>query len=153
MYIQFTSSVYGEVICIFSAYWLRNSFSINPRLILKWKIWLVPFMIQYWIFANIKSFFFISLEIFFKKASPSTFGCFWLRHISYLGHLVIFIWYFFQKGTTGHIRDFLIKVGLSPAEKDLCYLLVKMIKNAFYFILKPLSFSRYLSFCHDFLVI
>ena len=27
-----------------------------------------------------------------------------------------------------------------------------MIKNTFYFILKALSFLRYLSFCHDFLV-
>ena len=27
-----------------------------------------------------------------------------------------------------------------------------MIKNAFYFMLKALSFSRCLSFCHDFLV-
>ena len=27
---------------------------------------------------------------------------------------------------------------------------LKMVKNAFYFILKLLSFSRYLSFCHDF---
>ena len=30
---------------------------------------------------------------------------------------------------------------------------LKLMKNAFYFILKAFSFSRYLSFCHDFSVI
>ena len=29
---------------------------------------------------------------------------------------------------------------------------LKIMKNAFYFILKALFFSRYLSFCHDILV-
>ena len=44
-----------------------------------------------------------------------------------------------------------IKVGLSPS-KNICVICLiesplKMMKNAFY-----LSFSSYLSFCHDFLV-
>ena len=49
-----------------------------------------------------------------------------------------------------------IKVGLSPSKKMCIICLIeshlKMMKNAFYFILKALSFSRYLSFCPGFLV-
>ena len=51
----------------------------------------------------------------------------------------------------------ILKVGLSPSKKIyvICFIEspLKMMKNAFYFILKNLfSFSRYLSFCHDFSV-
>ena len=47
------------------------------------------------------------------------------------------------------------KVGLSPP-KILIFVsfnngLLKMMKNAFYFILKALLLSRYLNFCLDFL--
>ena len=49
------------------------------------------------------------------------------------------------------------KVGLSPSKKicDICFIEtpLKMIKKAFYFIFHQLfSFSRYLSFYHDFMV-
>ena len=46
------------------------------------------------------------------------------------------------KGALSGLRQFL------AAESPL-----KMMKNAFYFTLKALSFSRYLSFCLDFLII
>ena len=49
-----------------------------------------------------------------------------------------------------------VKVGLSPSKKNcvICFIEIslKMMNNAFYFILKLFSFSRYLSFCQDFLV-
>ena len=50
---------------------------------------------------------------------------------------------------------FLPKVGLSPSKK--CFICftessVKMMKNAFRFILKAISFSRYFNFCPDFLI-
>ena len=48
------------------------------------------------------------------------------------------------------------KVGLSPSKKICVICLIerplKMMRNALYFILKALLLSRYLSFCHDFLV-
>ena len=50
-----------------------------------------------------------------------------------------------------------IKVGLSPTKKIVLFAsfesLLKMIYNAFYFIFlfQLFLFSRYLSFCHDFL--
>ena len=48
------------------------------------------------------------------------------------------------------------KVGFSPFKKvcviRLTKIPLKMMKNAFYFNLKALSFSRYLSFCHEFLI-
>ena len=49
-----------------------------------------------------------------------------------------------------------LKVGLSPSKKIFVICLtespLKMTKNAFYFILIALFVSRYLSFCHDFLI-
>ena len=46
------------------------------------------------------------------------------------------------------------KVGLSPSKKKffICFYdsSSKVMKNAFYFILKLFSFSRYLNFCFDF---
>ena len=58
-------------------FWLQNSFSINPLLILKWKFRLAPFMIQSWIFVTIMSI--KNIRCFFQKSSPSTFGPLWLR--------------------------------------------------------------------------
>ena len=53
-----------------------------------------------------------------------------------------------------YIASVLLKVGISPSKKNCvtCFIEspLKIVKNAFYFILKLLSFSRYLSFCHDF---
>ena len=49
------------------------------------------------------------------------------------------------------------KVGLSPSKKICVICLIerplKMMRNALYFILKALLLSRYLRFCHDFLVV
>ena len=48
-----------------------------------------------------------------------------------------------------------IKVGLLPSKTISCICFyeipLKMMNNAFYFILKVFSFSRYLNFCIDFL--
>ena len=50
-----------------------------------------------------------------------------------------------------------VKVGLSPSKKFrfICFneSPLKMMKNAFYFILKLFFFSKYLNFCLDILVI
>ena len=56
---------------------------------------------------------------------------------------------------TNYSREKFFKVGLSPSEK-MCVVCsiespLKRTKNAFYFILKLFSFSRYLGFHHDFL--
>ena len=55
------------------------------------------------------------------------------------------------------MKNVAIKVKLSPSQKLFAISFIKsplkIMKNAFYLILKKfLSFSRYLSFCHDFLV-
>ena len=48
------------------------------------------------------------------------------------------------------------KVGPSPSTKNcvICFIKspLKMMKNAFYFTLKAPFVLKYLSFCHDFLV-
>ena len=49
-----------------------------------------------------------------------------------------------------------LKIGLSPSE-NICVARfiespLKIMKNAFYFMLKAFLFSRYLRFYHDFLV-
>ena len=50
----------------------------------------------------------------------------------------------------------IIKVGLSPSKTTclICFIEshLKLLENTFYFILKLFSFSRYLNFCNDFLV-
>ena len=50
-----------------------------------------------------------------------------------------------------------LKVGLSFSKKNcvICFIdsPLKIMKNAFYFILKPLFVLKIFKFCHDFLVI
>ena len=50
----------------------------------------------------------------------------------------------------------IIKVGVSPSKTTclICFIEshLKLLENTFYFILKLFSFSRYLNFCNDFLV-
>ena len=50
----------------------------------------------------------------------------------------------------------MVKVGLSPPQKNCIICLIeiplKMMKNAFYFILKALFVLKIFNFCHDFLV-
>ena len=57
---------------------------------------------------------------------------------------------FYMKWNSG------LKVGVSPSKKIIFISLnespLKMMKNAFYFILKLFSFSRYLNFCLGILV-
>ena len=61
----------------------------------------------------------------------------------------------FSEEKCSHPNPF--KVGISPSKKNCVICLIKsplkMMKNVFYLILKDLfSFSSYLSFCHDVLV-
>ena len=46
----------------------------------------------------------------------------------------------------------LISLKVRPSPSVLIESLLEMMENAFYFILKAFSFSRYLRFCHEFLV-
>ena len=89
------------------------------------------------------------------------FTYFWCRWIFRIIFTSINLFYYTLKICINNKRCFirlliLIKVGLSPSKKICVICLIesplKIMKNAFCFILKALFFSRYLRFCHDFLV-